>query len=426
MTRFAWIVTIATMLLVPLISFFYVYLRLAARAAQLGHLFTLPGILKAYLTSKGLDVSRRDQDKEEQKYLKRLRDDFKHIFKTEFKAEYGHLRYALAIIVGSAFSGLVVFFLATGPFGRFLSGSPDNLAPPPLQVALLGAFTWNLFLLLSSYEMLDLVPSTFYWMPFRYIVAIIAGLIGTYIFKEPGVAIIFALMATIIPYPRLLEFLRSRVPGMKEAHAAEPPLWKIQGMQEVTIDRLAALGIYTTQELAYSDPLMLLFRTNFQPKVVIDWIDQSLLYNYVGENIKELRVRGIRGSIEMTGLKDGDPVLEPISKILKITQSELLYIRDKLLNDYQVKLISTLWDEFKPQSSSAIPLPTVPQPAPTNGDGVKPVVGPDKVEAVKSLAEPAKTNGDNSAATNVEAVKPVGESTNGESSKETEKPENTL
>ena len=411
MSGFAWIATIAAILLVPLISLFYVYLRLEARNAQLGYFFTLTGILKAYLTSKGHDVSRKDKE-EEQAYLKRLRDEFQLIYDTEFNAEYGQLRYWLAIIVGSGFSALVIYFLATGSFGRFLSGEP-NIVPSPLQVALLGAFAWNLWVLLSSYETLDLISSTFYWMVFRYVVAITAGLIGPYIFKET-VAIIFALIATTIPYPRLLKFLRTRVPGIKEAHAGEPPLWQIQGMQESTVDRLEALGIYTTQELAYSDPLMLLFRTNFQPKVVIDWIDQSLLYNYVGENINNLRVRGIRGSIEMSGLKDGDPVLEEVAKVLNITQSEVRYFRDKLLNDYQVKLVSTLWDEFKPQSPSVSHSLSAPQLALTS-EG-----------ETKSVSEPQEAAGGNSAATNGEAVKSDVISTNGELSQQAKESESTL
>jgi len=354
MSVFAWIVTIATILLMPLISLFYVYLRLAARAAQLGYLFNLPGILKAYLASKGLNVSQGDEEKKkdkEQEYLKRLRDEFQQIFKTEFKSEYGQLRYLLAIIVGSSFTGLVILYLARSSFGKVLAGAPTTV-PSPIQLALLGAFAWNLWVLLSGYDMLDLIPSTFYWITFRYVVAVMAGILASQMFKENGVASIFALTATVIPYPRLLEFLRSKVPGLREAHAGEPPIWNIQGMQQPTIDRLESLGIYTTQELAYVDPLMLLFRTHFQPKVVIDWIDQSLLYNYVGERINDLRPRGIRGSIELSGLKDDDPALDHVAEVLNIKRSELQYFRNKLLNDYQLKLISTLWDEFKPQDPS--------------------------------------------------------------------------
>jgi len=365
MTRLAKVVTLAVILLVPLISLSYVCFRLAAREAQLKDLFKLPGILIAYLTSKGKDVSKKPVESD-QDHLKRLREEFDKIFKTEMTSEYGRSRYLSAIFIGSFVTGVVTYYLVTSSFGGFLIGTA-NTFPTSVQVGLLGAFAWNLWLLLSSYDTLDLIPSTFFWMAFRYVVAIVAGLIAGQILKDNGAASVFALTATVIPYPRLLEFLRSNISGLKEAHAGEPPIWKIQGMPQSTIDRLAILGIYTTQELAYTDPLRLLFRTNFQPKVVIDWIDQCLLYDYLGEylgdDIKNLRVRGIRGSIELSGLKNEDLALDDVAKILKITPNELRYFRDKLLNDYQVKLISTLWDEFKPQSPSPRVAPFPAQPA---------------------------------------------------------------
>ena len=435
MDTFILIVKIAAMLLVPLISFFYVFLRLAARNAQLAYFFTLSGILKAYLISKGHDVSMKENEKEKE-YNERLEKAFKKIYNNEFNSEYGMLRYLLAIIVGSVFSAIVVYFLSTSSFGGFLSGKPDS-SPSPLQASLLGAFAWNLWLLFSGYEKLDLIPSTFYWMPFRYIIAVIAGFVGTNIFKENGVAIIFALIATTIPYPRLLKFLRRYVPGMKEDHPGAPPLWKIQGMHETTVDRLETLGIQTTQELAYSDPLMLLFRTNFQPKVVIDWIDQSLLYNYVGDNINKLRVRGIRGSIEMSGLRDDDPVLNEIAEVLSVKQSEVRYLRDKLLNDYQQKLVSTLWDEFKPQNPAVnsatriLPLATSAAHASQSaaetvlGNETKSVLPLAGVEVAQSGAGTVKADGGHPAPLKSDPLKSGKGPTDGESSERATNTENT-
>lgn len=440
MPALAGVITLTIILLVPLISLSYVCFRLAAREAQLKDLFKRRGILIAYLTSKGVPIK---SDEPNDADLKDLRLEFDKIFETEMTSEYGRTRYLSAILISSVVTGVATYYLATSSFGGFLIGTPNAL-PTPVQVGLMGAFAWNLWLLLSSYDTLDQIPSTFYWMAFRYVVAIVAGSIAGQIPKYNGTASVFALTATVIPYPRLLEFLRSKIPTLKKDHAGEPSIWKIQGMPQSTIDRLATLGIYTTQELAYSDPLMLLFRTNFQPKVVIDWIDQCLLYNYVGESlgedIKHLRVRGIRGSIEMSGLKDDDPALEPVAATLKIDPPELKYFRDKLLNDYQVKLISKLWDEFKPASSSISRAAAVAQQETAQGLAigsgnqaalsgvVKPVVEPAKAEVVTSIAkaqagvdqtvqQPVTADTVKPAAGNGEPVKPVPEPTNGERTK---------
>lgn len=398
-SKFVGFLTLTAILIVPLTSISYIFFRLAAREAQLKNLFTLHGILIAYLNSKGVDVSRL-QDETDDEYHNRLKWYFDSIFQTEMSGEYGRTQYFFGVLVASGVTCLVLHYLGTSSFGAFLAGSTTS-PPTPVQVGLLGAFAWNLWLLLNSYDKLDLPPSTFYWMPFRYVVGIVSGLFAIQVVKPAELANIFALVASAIPYPTLLEFLRDKIAVFKEAHAGEPPIWKIQGMPQDTIDRLASLGIRTTQEMAYSDPLMLLFRTNFQPKIVIDWIDQCLAYDYFGEqlgdDIKLLRTRGIRGSIELSGLKDNDPALLEIAKILKVTPDELKYFRDKLLNDYQLKLISTLWEQFQPQQfqtpppvvKSLAPLPgpvSMSIPPPTN---IPPVAVPASKTTPPTTALPA-------------------------------------
>jgi hypothetical protein len=47
----------------------------------------------------------------------------------------------------------------------------------------------------------------------------------------------------------------------------------------------------------------LLFRTNIEWNVVLDWVDQAMLINFVGSRIEELRrSAGIRGAIELASV----------------------------------------------------------------------------------------------------------------------------
>ena len=349
MGKFANIVTMTVILLIPLISFSYVCFRLSARRGKLINLFTLPGILQAYLASKGRDVKPKGNEREnDENHLARLKKELDQIFKTEFSREYGRIQYAFASLIGSASSGLVIYHLANSSLGRVLIGA-SNILPSPIEFALLGAFAWSVWQLLTRYDSLDLVPSTFYLMPFRYIVAIITGLLASTIFKN-GIAIVFALVSTAVPYPELLNYLRTQILKQEPSQPGGPSLWKIQGMEQSTVYRLEELGIHTTQELAYFDPLELLFRSSFSPKVVIDWIDQSLAYNYVGESINELRKRGIRGSIELMHAKEKHEFNERIANVLGTTKTEVEYLIDRLENDYQVQLLSNIWDAVKVES----------------------------------------------------------------------------
>ena len=118
-------------------------------------------------------------------------------------------------------------------------------------------------------------------------------------------------------------------------------------MHQSTIDKLQLLGINTTQELAYFDPLTLLFRTNFSPKVVIDWIDQALLYNYVTDEVVKLRKRGIRGAIEFFIAAGEGDLAEQIADVLEITKAELDEFVEMMGADYQVQLIYRIWNEFE-------------------------------------------------------------------------------
>ena len=254
-------------LIVPVTSFSYIFFRLEARESQLKNLFKLHGILIAYLNSKGVNVSSKPDETDEEHH-RRLELEFDSIFQTEMRGEYGRVQYFFGFFVASSVTWLVLHYLGTSSLAAFLAGATTAL-PTPVQAGLLGAFAWNLWLLLNSYDKLDLPPSTFYWMPFRYVVGVLAGLFANQVLKSGEFANIFALVAAAIPYPTLVDKFKDKIGVFKEAHAGEPPIWKIQGMPQDTIDRLATLGIRTTQEMAYSDPLMLLFRTNFQPKIVI-------------------------------------------------------------------------------------------------------------------------------------------------------------
>lgn len=227
---------------------------------------------------------------------------------------------------------------------------PEFRTPPdsfsPVEFALLGAFVWTNWHLLASYESLDLQPSSFYWIPFRYLAAVPIGLFSAVVFSLGGIAQAFALVSVAIPYPQLLTFVSSFVPQLRAGEADDQSLRTLQGVHSKIIERLDAIGISTPQELAYADPLRLLFRINLPPKVLIDIIDQALLYNYVGECITELRKRGIRGAIELYAREDDKKLDADLSAVLGITVNELEHFTAMLGYDHQVRLVSKIWDEF--------------------------------------------------------------------------------
>jgi hypothetical protein len=56
------------------------------------------------------------------------------------------------------------------------------------------------------------------------------------------------------------------------------------------------------QALATADPLFVFFQTTLPIRTIVDMIDKAILYLYIGEKTKELRLHGINGVIELVAL----------------------------------------------------------------------------------------------------------------------------
>ena len=154
----------------------------------------------------------------------------------------------------------------------------------------------SVYRLIRGYILFDITASTFYWVSFRYRVAVFLGVAVPMVLKNDMAGITAFLLAIIAPRESIDRF-SGKIHG---PHSRAEMSHLLQGIGTSTAERREELGIATIQELAYSDPLALLFRSTFPPKVVLHWIDQALAASYVGAAIKDLRVRGVRGAIELS------------------------------------------------------------------------------------------------------------------------------
>jgi hypothetical protein len=179
-------------------------------------------------------------------------------------------------------------------------------APVTVLLSLGGAYILNLYDLLKRYRVGDLYPSCLH---FHWLHMIVAAFLGPLLAQAfaPGVARVVAFGVGIFPLKDSLDTVKKYAAKRLELSptrvAAEgASLNKVQGLTQETIERLEEEGINSTEHLAYSDPIKLLLRTNIPWVILIDLIDQALLYNYVGDKITELRSIGIRGAIEMAAI----------------------------------------------------------------------------------------------------------------------------
>jgi hypothetical protein len=135
------------------------------------------------------------------------------------------------------------------------------------------------------------------------------------------------------------------------------------------IERLAEEGITSSVCLAYTDPIRLFLKTNFEWPFLIDIIDQALLFNYVtdikDDGLAHIRPLGIRGSIEMSvlgePLQNGyanpqgeaeelfDPkrVMQAITMVAKELGQDKRAVRNLAMNLWEDGQVDLIWELFK-------------------------------------------------------------------------------
>ena len=182
----------------------------------------------------------------------------------------------------------------------------------PVLAALLGAFIWGMYDTLRRYRSGNLSPEALH---FAWLRMLIAGALGPFVSKifaidDPANMLTFGL--GIFPVKTLNDLVQGQIVKrgnlqLTSVPSEAPTLDKLQGMTPLTIETLSEADIESCEQLAFSDPLRLSLRTNLPWKVIIDLIDQALLFAYVGEKSKDLHVLGIRGVIELSALRDEPP-----------------------------------------------------------------------------------------------------------------------
>ena len=292
-----------------------------------------------------------------------------------FALHYNWWAYGLAVI----FNMLVIAAAVAIAFvqGGIPLGLPAELkfyvlrAPAALTIAMAGAYVLNLYDVLRRYRTNDLSPSSLHFTWLHMIVAAFLGPLLSQAFV-PAVALPVAFGVGVFPLKDSLDTVmnlaKKKLEITSTAQPCEPPtLQKLQGLTGEIIDRLDEEGLTSTVHVAYADPIRLLLRTNIEWAVIIDIIDQALLFNYVGDRIEQLRPIGIRGGIELATIgrellastsdadkQRGQAAAAAIAARLGQTQDEVRGLIQTCWEDAQVALIWALLGETLEPSTAAV------------------------------------------------------------------------
>jgi len=353
-------ITLVNWLVVALSAAPFVLIYLAYRRILLGKRFTVQQVLsrkdvfESYLRAFGLkDASATKQPK----------DVVEELFNLYY--HWGSYAFGIALNVLITITVTACIFVRAGVH----LGLPPDLqglaqkTAPTVAFAFAGAYIWNFYDLIKRYRAVDLTPASFQFSWLRLLAGCVAGPLIALGATE-GIRNIVAFGIGVLPVQTILQYFGESATkrlgvSMERGWVAEPTLHHLQGMTKDSIERLAEEGIDSAQALAYADPMKLFLKTDKEWAVIIDLIDQALLFNYIGEKLLGLRPMGIRGCVELAvigdrmkrGLENKEQaeidkqksLIETLSKKLEWSNPETDNLIRNLLEDGKVTLIWKLY-----------------------------------------------------------------------------------
>ncbi len=351
-TAIYWILIIIPALIVPFIAVAY-RARLNLKRTDIRTLLDQGNINQYYLQARHI---RFDQTISSEKIVRDLFDPLYSPSLYWFPLSMCFLLVFVGDIVAMARTGLDLG--VTEEFEQLLQKTPWAVL-----AGFAGGYLWSLNDVLHRYRSIDLPPSSLNAVWLRIAIASVAGpLIATILRDQFAVLVAFGVGA--FPVRTLSDFLRSvarkRLEFTTEPVPAEAPnLHQLQGLSAEVIARLEEEGITRAQHLANADPLKLSLITSIPWSVIVDIIDQAMLFNYVEGKIGELRAIGVRSAIEVANIHGcidqgteeernmANAMVPEICRVLGNSESSVRYVIDTIAGDPQVKLLWELWRQLQ-------------------------------------------------------------------------------
>jgi hypothetical protein len=252
--------------------------------------------LLAYLDSGALQVYYSQFPYNPSKHTdlpKRFRDQFNYLYgRRHFVAPM--LLFTGMCVIGmwiSVRSVQAIFHVAPSPIGL----------PRTALFALAGGFIWVLSDQLARIAKRDIGPKDVYGWAFRLILCIPFGLSVAHVANE-GLADTLAFFMGTFPTQTLFTLAR-RIASSKlnmgdDGGDTKPELCCLQSVGRANAETFIDQGIDTIAALAWTDPVDLTIRTNFDFSYVLDCMSQALLWVYFEGKTRTLFPYSLRGSQE--------------------------------------------------------------------------------------------------------------------------------
>lgn len=227
-------------------------------------------------------------------------------FEKHYEEHFGRRHFIIPCIALVTVAGILTFWSSLSVRDWLSGQSAQSGHLPEIAVAaIMGAYVYVVYDLISRWNACSLTAIDIFWCAFRLGIAVPTGYALTGAVKtEIAAPVAFLLGAfpagAIITFSRRIGAKALGQDAVPESSSSE--LLKLNGIDLRVTERLAAEGIYTPLQLAYTDPVKLTIRTNLGFTFLSDCASQALLYIYVSERFEDFRRASLRSSYEIRGL----------------------------------------------------------------------------------------------------------------------------
>ena len=211
-----------------------------------------------------------------------------------------------------------------------------------ITTALMGAYIWSAQNIIRRLITADLSPGTYYNAGIRMIMSALVALMVSFILPTNYMGDMILVAAFLIGWfpERGLSYLVERVKILKEnpAYQSHPlPLEMIEGISTFHRVRLAEVGIDNAQNLAETNVILLLIRTPFNARKLIDWAVQAKLAVYMKEDLTALQKQGIRTVFDLMVLGAEEGLLSRLAKESGVSLLKLENVFNRVKEDHGLR-----------------------------------------------------------------------------------------
>jgi hypothetical protein len=299
-------------------------------------------------------------------FPKPVADAYLASFEYDFSRWYGRKYYLAPLLM------LTLLTVAAGWWAdEMLRTWASNGAGPGADLralvasALAGAFVWVISDELDRLRRRDFVSVDVYYYVFRILLAVPFAWALSAVNLEGklwlGIPAVIPIAFFLGSFPTQTLFTIARRIGSQQLKLGDDQetgdleLEKLQSIGKSNAERFKDEGITTITTLAYSDPIDLTIRTNFDFSYVVDCVSQALTWIYFGDAAGQLFVYSLRGAQEIVSVVEAadnpdDPqqaraeqtIVEAAAK-LNIPLDAFRSSLDQIAEDPYTKFLVNVW-----------------------------------------------------------------------------------